>query len=77
MSCTENPSGVRDPQMRIRPSEAEVAQLFREATEQYEECMRIADLADISDQRESSQPRYAWDNPIGLVVTERSLAKLV
>ena len=77
MSERENLSDIRDPQMRIRPSETEVAQLLQHAAEQYEESMRIADLADVSDQGETSQPRYAWDNPIGLVVTERLGAKLV
>ena len=55
-------------QVQTRPSEAEVAQLLQEAAQQYEECMRLADLADISAGDEISHPRYAWDNPIGLVV---------
>ena len=64
-------------QIRTRPSEAEVAQLLQEAAQQYEECMRLADLADISAGDEISYPRYAWDNPIGLVVGEPSNAELV
>ena len=44
---------------------------------QYEEFMRLADLADISDKGELSQPRYAWGNPIGLVVTGQANAKLI
>lgn len=62
---------------RIRLSEAEVIKLFQEAAEQYEECMRLADLADISDEGEPRHPRYTWDKPIGLVVTEPLNAELV
>lgn len=62
---------------RLRPSEAEVARLLQETVQQYEECMRLADLADISEIAEVNQPKYAWDNPIGLVVTGRSHAELV
>ena len=54
--------------VQTRPSEAEVARLFQEAAQQYEDYMRLADLADISAEDEISHPRYAWDNPIGLVV---------
>ena len=56
-------------QSQTRPSEAEISQLLQEAAQQYEECMRLADLADISEFPEASHPRYAWDNPIGLVVS--------
>ena len=55
-------------QMEIHPSETEVSHLLQDAAQQYEECMRLADLADIMDQGEPSHPRYSWDNPIGLVV---------
>lgn len=60
-----------DPQTlltKVRPSEAEVSQLLQQTVQQYEECMRLADLADISETPKVSNPRYAWDNPIGLVV---------
>ena len=67
----------RTSQIQTRPSEAEVSQLLREAEQLYQECMRIADLADITEKREASYPKYSWDNPIGLVVTESSNAKLV
>ncbi len=77
MTDTENMSAARDSKMRIQPSEAEVAQLIQEARQQYEECMRLADLADISDRGEVSRPKYAWDNPIGLVVRGTSNAELV
>lgn len=52
-----------------RLSEAEISQLLGEATRQYEEYIRLADLADLSDSVETSQPKYDWDNPIGIVVT--------
>ena len=55
---------------RTRPSEAEVTRLFQEAARQYEEFIRLAGLADVTDESESFCPRYSWDNPIGLVVTE-------
>ncbi len=53
---------------RVRPGETEVSQLLQQTVQQYEECMRLADLADISETPKVSNPRYAWDNPIGLVV---------
>ena len=56
-------------QRQTHPSEVKVSQLLQEAAQQYEECMRLADLADISEAPEASHPKYAWDNPIGLVVT--------
>ena len=62
--------------LRTRPSEVEVARLLQEAEQQYEECMRLADLADISETDEVSHPRYAWDNPLGLVVGGQTNAKL-
>ena len=63
--------------LETRPSEVEVAQLLQEAEQQYEECMRLADLADVSETGEVSHPRYAWDNPLGLVVGGQTNAKLV
>ncbi len=68
---------VGDSQERIHPSETEISCLLQEAAQQYEECMRLADLADIADQGKLNRPRYSWDNPIGLVVMDRSDAKLV
>ncbi len=54
--------------IRSRPSEAEISELLQEAQRQDEECIRLADLADLSDRGEAAHPRYAWDNPIGLTV---------
>ena len=51
--------------------------LLEKAAQQYEECMKLADLSDYPETSEVRQPRYSWDNPIGLVVTERSHANLV
>ena len=62
--------------LRTRPSEVEVARLLQEAEQQYEEYMRLRDLADISETGELSHPRYAWDNPLGLVVGGQTNAKL-
>ena len=77
MSETGGLCDSRRRRIQVRPSETEVARLLQESAKQYEECMRLADLADISDPGEFSRPRYAWDNPIGLVVTGSPNAKLV
>ena len=63
--------------MQIKPSEAEIMQALQEAAQQYEEYMRLADLYDYPEVPEVSHLRYSWDNPIGLVVMERSHADLV
>lgn len=67
---------ARDSQVTIHLSETEVSHLLQKAAEQYEEYMRIADLADIANQDEPRHPRYDWDNPIGLVVAGHSNAEL-
>ena len=77
MTNNEDLHGSYPSQIQARPSEAEVAQLLQEAAQQYEECIRIADMADISAGDEISYLRYAWDDPIGLVVGEPSNAELV
>ncbi len=61
----------------IRPSEAETLQILQEATALYEEYIRLADLASIPDISEVKPQKYAWDNPIGLVVTRGTDAELV
>ena len=71
MSGTEDSPDSILSQTQTRPSEVEVSQLLQGAVQQYEECMRLADMADISELGEISHPRYAWDNPIGLVVVGR------
>ncbi len=77
MTDTEDSCGLRTSQTQIHPSEAEVSQLLKEAAQQYEACMRLADLADISEMDEVGHTRYAWDNPIELVVAEWQNAELV
>ena len=42
--------------LETRPSEVEVAQLLKEAEQQYEECMRLADLADVRRPTRSASP---------------------
>ena len=76
MMSKEDLRDSRFSQDRTRPSEAEVIQLLQEAARQYEEYMRLADLADISAEDEIIYPRYAWDNPIGLIVERPSNAGL-
>ncbi len=64
-------------QVKIHPSETEVSDLVRKAAKQYEEYIRLADLADIADQDKLNHPKFSWDNPIGLVITGNANAKLV
>ena len=69
-----------EPETRLRPSEHEVVELIERAKQQYEEVMRLADLADLPDPAASApdnQPAYSWDNPIGYVVTGSSDGDLV
>ena len=73
MNVKENSNGSR---VVVYLSEAEVSDLLQESAQQYEECMRIADLADIVDQGKPKCPRYDWDNPIGLVVAGQANAEL-
>ena len=75
MIGAEGSSIPNSPQARL--SEVEVAQLLQKARQQYEEYKRLAALADISEPSEVLHPRYAWDNPLGLVVTGQANAKLV
>ena len=49
-------------------SEAEMLQLIQESINRYEEILKIADVASLSDISEDYRPLYAWDNPIGLVL---------
>ena len=58
-------------------SDAEVHQLLKEAEQQYEEYIHLANLADLAEAEEVISPRYEWDKPIGLVVTRTSNGKLV
>ena len=66
--------------IRVNPSEEEIMQLIQETSQQYEECVRLADLSDywaVVGRAETldeapprySYPRYSWDTPIGLVIT--------
>ncbi len=71
MTGTDDSPDFRTSQIQTRPSEAEISQILQEAAQQYEECIRLADLTDISEMDGVNYPRYAWDNPIGLVVLGR------
>lgn len=69
-----------DSETRLKPSDAEVIELLDQARRQYEEVMRLADLADLPDPvalAPETQPAYSWDNPIGYVVTGSSDGDLV
>ena len=63
--------------MQQTPSEAEILQLIQGLAKQYEEVMQLSDFANFIEFPQDSYPRYTWDNPIGLVVTESSDASLV
>lgn len=76
MADGKRPRDPRAPLGGARLSEAEILQLLEEAVRQYEECMRLADLADVSDSVETIRPKYDWDNPIGIVVRGRKNAEL-
>ena len=69
MTGKEASRDSRTSQIQTHPSETEVPELLQEAASQYEEYMRLADLADISESGEVRYPRYSWDNPVGLVLT--------
>lgn len=58
-------------------SEDEIFRLIENAKQQYEEFMRLADLADLTDAEEVIQPKYAWDNPLGFDIAGHENAKLV
>ena len=62
--------------MQIRPSEAEIIQLLQKASQEYEKCITLADLSDYPEVAEVSYPGYSWNNPIGLVLTEKSHADM-
>ena len=63
--------------MSITPSEAEILRAVEKAAEQFNEYTRLAELASYQKVSEFNSPTYTWDNPIGLVVTERSNGNLV
>ena len=77
MADREHSKDSSGPDMKISPSEAEIIQLLQKAAQDYEECMTLADFPDYQEVPEANHPQYSWDNPIGLVVTERSHANLV
>ncbi len=70
MAGTEDARNSHRSPARTRPTEEEVTRLLQEAARQYEEYIRIANLADISDEEECFSPKYAWDNPLGFAVVE-------
>lgn len=60
----------------MNPSEAETMQLLEEALQQYEDYINLADMPDYLEYSVVGEPIYSWDNPIGLVVAEKSHAVL-
>ena len=61
--------GARKADRRYRPTESEILEMIASANRQYAEYVRIAELADLSDPEAIIEPEYAWDNPIGFVVS--------
>ena len=49
-------------------SEVEMIQLIEKSMQQYEEIIRLAHSAEFLDDSVDCHSRYAWDNPIGLVL---------
>ena len=62
------PAKAAKADLPVQFSEAEVLELIQDATQQYEEYMKLADFASYSEAPEVSYPSYSWANPIGLVV---------
>ncbi len=77
MTNTEDSRDSSTSQTRFRPTEAEVIRLLKETAQQYEEYIRLAELADIVEAPKVNRPRYDWDHPIGLVIREQPDAWLV
>ena len=77
MTDREHSKDLSQSDMQIRPSEDEIIQLLQKAAQEYEECIILTDLSDYPEVAESSHPEYSWDNPVGLVVTQRSHVDLV
>ena len=63
MSGKENSPDSRSSVEKMQPSESEVVQLLKEAEQQYEECMRIADLADIAAQGRTEPTQVCVGQP--------------
>ncbi len=54
-----------------RPSDAEVIELLRSASGQYEESLRLSRLGRFPAEQSMPPPqrRYDWNNPMGLAIT--------
>ncbi len=61
---------TRPPMLNTSLSDADVVQLLDKAAKQYEEYLSIVKVTDYPEPEEVFQPRYAWDNPMGLVITK-------
>ena len=77
MADREHSKDSSGPDVKISSSEVEIIQLLQKAAQDYEECMTLADFPDYQEVPEVNHPQYSWNNPIGLVVTERSHGNLV
>ena len=76
MTGRDNFRVVNEEGMSMKPGEVEITKLLEEAGQQYEEYVRLAELSDFPEVNAKQRPRYSWDNPIGLVVTESRSANL-
>ena len=72
MADAKHPNHPCEPGVQVNPSEAETIQLFEEALRQYEAYISLADLPDYLEDLAVGEPIYSWDNPIGLVMAEKS-----
>ena len=76
MADAKHSKHPHEPKSLMNPSEAETMQLLEEALRQYEDCINLANMPDYSEGSTVGEPIYSWDNPIGLVVAEKSHAIL-
>lgn len=70
MSQEERSMDTDSSDQSIKPSEAEILELLEKAAHQYEEYIRLTEIPDFPDSPDVKQPKYSWDNPIGLVIKE-------
>lgn len=77
MADNERRRSSSGPGLQLKPSEAEITLLLQDTAHEYEQYLELADLSIYASISEAELPRYSWNNPIGLVVTEGPNADMV
>ncbi len=80
MTCTQESGDSQNSSVHIHLSEFEILEIVKKAAEQYEEYIRLAELAKIADYQERPEvyrPRYSWKAPLGLVIDRPPNVKLI